>query len=670
MRLTALTSLIAALTIALLPAVGKANETVFVCDIYGDAVASAPSPAGGISATVNCPGDPARSSYTPSNPPGGLAIWTYPNHTVSNGAAVNWAIHAPTGLTIASVYIPHMYSNGIDDGSGWGGGFFWQGGSGGVTTWDGESGWSSFYGGSPHFTWPSGGTPYFGWRVVCGASPCTNGGNQWLSVELLELGVQETTAPVLGSWIGLWPATGWVRGTWTLEYGGDSPSGLCTLSGTLAGQAVPGSSVRPQPAVWHQCSAPAVDAPVDTAQYGQGALPLALTATDAAGQTASMSKTVYVDNEAPTVSLSGPTDAPTTAGVQYITATAGAGPSGVAGISCSVDGSPTQWHAGASEQIALAGVGVHHVTCTSENHARDSSGNPAVSQPASWTLSIREPSVSSVAFERAADALSCRRARERVQIPAHWVKAFHRGHAVRVRLPAQTRAVQVVHCHPHVITRRVLVNGRWVTQRVVELPHAALVTSKEATPGQRTTVSGWLGTSTGDALAGQPVTVYAAPANGTNHYVPVANVHTARDGSWRAALPPGPSRVVVAVYRGDATVEPSVSAPARVVVPASLAVRIKPTTARWGGRIRITGRLAGGYIPSGGELVVLWVGWRGGKTEIGHVYSRADGRFATNYTFLRGNGTERYRFWVESVRESDYPYAPGRSRAVTVVVRQ
>jgi hypothetical protein len=651
-------------------AAARANETVFVCDIYGDSVAAVPSQAFGVGATSNCPGDAARTSYSPATPPGGLALWTYPNHTVPDGTAVNWAIHAPAGLSISNVYIPHMYSNGIDDGTGWGGGFFWQGGSNGVSTWDGESGWSSSYTGTPHFTWPSGGTPYFGWRVVCGANPCTNGGNQWLSVELLELGVEETTPPVIGSWIGLFPATGWIRGTWTLEYGGDSPSGLCSLSGTLGGSPVPGSSSKPQPAVWHQCSAPTVDAPVDTSQYGQGALPLNLSATDAASQTASMSKTVYIDNEVPTITLSGPTDAPATAGVQYVTATASAGPSGVAGISCSLDGAPAQVDSAASEQIAVQGVGIHHVTCTSENNARDASGNPAVSAPASWTLSIREPSVSSVAFGRAVDALRCRHARERVRIPAHWVKALHRGHAVRVKLPAQSRTVDVVRCHPHVITRRVLVNGHWQTQRVVELPHEALVTTKEVAPGQRAAVGGWLGTSSGDALAGQQVTVYSAATDGANRYVPVAVVTTAADGSWHATLPPGPSRTVVAVFRGAATVEPSVSAPARVVVPASLALHISPATARWGGRIRITGRLAGGYIPPGGELVVLWVGWRGGSTEIGHLYTRTDGAFATSYTFLRGNGSERYRFWVESARESDYPYAPGRSRAVTVAVHQ
>jgi len=80
------------------------------------------------------------------------------------------------------------------------------------------------------------------------------------------------------------------------------------------------------------------------------------------------------------------------------------------------------------------------------------------------------------------------------------------------------------------------------------------------------------------------------------------------------------------------------------------------------------GHLRGGYVPRGGELVVLWISWPGGSTEIGHLYTRPDGSFTGSYTFLRGNGTETYRLWATTARESGYPYAPGRSRARSVTV--
>jgi hypothetical protein len=162
--------------------------------------------------------------------------------------------------------------------------------------------------------------------------------------------------------------------------------------------------------------------------------------------------------------------------------------------------------------------------------------------------------------------------------------------------------------------------------------------------------------------------VLTAPANGSQQFKQAAVATTAGDGSWTAQLPPGPSRLVVAQYGGTATVEPALSTAAHIVVPATVSLHVRPRAARWGGRITISGRLKGGYIPPAGEVVVLWIGWPGGSTEIGHLYTRPDGRFASGYTFLRGNGTEIYRLWATTARESDYPYAPGISRRVSVAV--
>jgi hypothetical protein len=484
-----------------------------------------------------------------------------------------------------------------------------------------------------------------------------------LSVELLELNVQETTGPTVVAPDGLWQAGGWIRGSWPLHFYGDSPSGLCYLTASLNGQSLPGSSSSKDPTLWHQCAAPAVDESVDTTQYGNGAMPLVIGASDAAEVPVLHSEAINVDNEQPTVSLSGPTDAPSTAGTQYITATAGAGPSGVAGISCALDGAPNQWYATASVQIPVQGIGVHHLSCVSQNNARDARATPASSTTASWTLNIRSPSVSTVSFARVADALRCHSTRERVRIPGRWATAYRGGHPIKVKLPPEVRVIKVVHCHPRVIRRRVKVHGHWRAIRAVVLPHEVLLRTKRVRAGASATVSGWLGTTDGNALGGQPVRVLTAPDNGLRQFSQLAVATTAENGGWTARIPPGPSRLVVAAYDGGVSVEPALSTVAQLVVPAAVSIRIRPRTTHWGGRIRITGHLGGGYVPHGGELVVLWIGWPGGSTEIGHLYTRPDGRFASRYTFLRGNGTETYRLWATTARESDYPYAPGRSRA-------
>ena len=69
-------------------------------------------------------------------------------------------------------------------------------------------------------------------------------------------------------------------------------------------------------------------------------------------------------------------------------------------------------------------------------------------------------------------------------------------------------------------------------------------------------------------------------------------------------------------------------------------------------------------------MVGVRVEVRGGSAETGYVYTTPDGHFSTTYTFLRGRGTETYRMWAETGKETDYPYAPGSSNRVRVTVRQ
>jgi hypothetical protein len=561
-----------------------------------------------------------------------------------------------------------MYSYGIDDRSGWRGGLVWGGGSNGVPTFNRQSGWSSANSGGPSFVWPAGGTRSFGWRLACRAHRCRNAGRQWLSLELVELHARETRQPRLVAPDGLWQSKGWIRGWWVLHFYGDSPTGLCATASTLDGQDGPGSVSTRDASLWHQCSARAVDQPVDTSQYGQGIVPLSLTAIDGAGQSVTDTRLLQVDNRTPTISLSGAHDASTAAGTQYVHATATAGPSGVAGIECSTDGTPAHWYPAAVAAVPVSGVGEHHVSCYSQSNARDATGKPASSAPATWALNIRSPSVSTVSFVRIADALRCIHRREQVRIPGHWETAYHHGHRVRVWVKTQTRRKQVVQCHPRVTHRRVRRHGRWIRKRVVLLPHRVAVSRLRVPFGKGATVRGWLGTPGGHALGAQKVKILVAPDNGSDNYRQVAVARTGKDGVWRAHLRPGPSRLVVAEYGGSGKAEPSVSKPAHLSVGGSLRLRIHPKRSHWTSSVAITGKLRGGYIPPAGEIVVLWVRWNGGSTETGHLYVPPSGDFATSYNFRPGTGRETYKFWAVTLRESDYPYAPGRSNRVPVTV--
>jgi hypothetical protein len=391
------------------------------------------------------------------------------------------------------------------------------------------------------------------------------------------------------------------------------------------------------------------------------------------------SKTISVDNAPVALSLTGPTDALSTAGTQYVDANATAGPSGVGAILCSVDGSPYQSYSGSAAQVPVSGVGAHRVDCYAQNGAVDASGAPATSPTQTWNLTIREPTVSGISFTRVVDALRCHRVRERVKVPGRWVTVRRHHKPVRVHRSGHTKTIRVTRCHARTARRRQVV---WTTARrhgkevrvrrvkvvrVILLPHVVSKAARRVAFGQGTTVSGWLGSTTGTALGGQSVRILAAPDNGSHGFGQIAVVTTGSDGSWSARLPAGPGRLVLAVYNGSPTTEPAASFPVRLVVPARVRLRIHPTHTRWGATVRLAGRVLGGYVPVG-KFLRLRIGIAGIKETIGIPNVEPDGRFHTTFKFAPGNGTVRYWFSVSTLREADYPYAPDSSRRVTVTV--
>jgi hypothetical protein len=634
------------------PAASAAGvETITTC---GAAVFTAHSQAG-FDGTMFCPGTKA---------PPGMSILADEGQ-VSAGARAFWEADAPTGLTLVAATIParEIYSINVDDNNGWGGGFYWQGGGAQVS--DSTTSFGSFMHSS-----------YFGFQIICGWSTC-NGLTRpaQITVETISLSAQETQGPWLVAPDGLWQTDGWVRGTWPLHFSGDSPSGLCNLSATLNGQTVSGaeSSSLQNTSVWHQCAAPGVDPTVSTWVYGQGPVPLTLSATDAAGLPVTYTKTVHIDNSTPTVSFSGPSDAASTAGTQYVTAAAGGSPSGIEGLACSVDGAASQWYSGASATVPVNGVGQHAVNCAAANNAVDSGGNHGWSSWKSWTMKIGLPTVSTIGFERTVDALRCQRVKKRLRMPDG--RARNRAHA---------RLITVTQCHPRIVWRHETVwvtvrrHGREVRMRRVKLvrvvltPHLVEASRRRVAYGRGTTVDGWVGTNTGIGLGGQPVTVLTAPDNDQGQFTQVAIVTTRPDGSWSASLPPGPSRLVEAVYNGTSTTEESTSPQVHLIVPARVKlIRIFPRRVAWGGTIHIVGQLEGGYLPAGGALIRLRIGLGSAETTYGvQEHVSGNGRFSTTYTFGLGepNVYRSYWFQIASLPMGNYPFAPASSRRLSVLV--
>jgi hypothetical protein len=520
---------------------------------------------------------------------------------------------------------------------------------------------------------------YFGWQVTCQTlSVCKPHGGLpdggVFGIQAIALEVAESSGPALAPSQpnDLYNQPGWVRGTFPAGFVASDPSGICAAQTQVNGTALTDyTDPTPDTSTWTQCPGSyALPGTVSTAGYpnGAGAIQLLYWARNAAGMVTTLTRSVNVDNVTPAVSLSGPGQALSTAGTQYVTANATAGPSGVAGIFCAVDGGSFVEYRSSQAQIPVSGVGRHQVSCYVQNNAVDSAGQPATSPTQSFYLDIQQPSAAAISFTKVIDGLRCHRVTRTIRVPGQWVVERAGGRRIRVRIRAHRERVHVRRCHARVVVRRVRVGRHYRRERLVILPRTVSAGTKRVGFGRTVTVHGWLGTTEGDALAGQTVQVLTAPANGSESFSTAAVVVTAPDGTWTARLPAGPSRLVEVSYAGSSTVAATTSRPVRLTVRGSLSLHVAPRRTRWGSTIRISGRLRGGYVPPAGELVVLRIGYRGGTAQIGQVYAHADGRFSLRYTFLRGVGHERYRIWAVSARESDYPFAPGRSRDVTIAV--
>jgi len=189
--------------------------------------------------------------------------------------------------------------------------------------------------------------------------------------------------------------------------------------------------------------------------------------------------------------------------------------------------------------------------------------------------------------------------------------------------------------------------------------------------GRPVRLHGLLMSSAGLPIAGQPVGILTAPDNGSNAFTEAAAVTTGPDGSWTGTLPPGPSRIIEASYAGSPTILPATGS-VTVITPAKIVLtRVTPDRTPWGSRVRITGRVLGGYIPSSSKLLRLDLGIVGipGLSKIQGIPNVSpDGTFTTTYKFARYQGVVRFWLQVSSLAEADFPFSPWHSKRWIVTV--
>jgi hypothetical protein len=694
------------------------------------------------------------------------------------GQNAYWMTTAPPGITINGAWT----ANGDVNAGGWTPGVavgdFWRNVYTGVwegsTLAPGQHWFNTGLEGSSNIN-----SQIYGFQIVCtennwGLGGCGWTTAPWVSVSGIELAGTENSAPYVVGQGSLWGSGSWVWNPpgdgWPVTLYANDVSGICSSSATAGNVQLNGPSEPRNSTVWQQCPNPVSwSFSVDTRSQvpTDGRLPIDLSATNAAGVAFTAQKTVSVDNDPVTVSFRTPNDPNASVWVNHavsVAASPSAGPSGVGGMSCSVDrGSAKPYPA---RGLTVNGDGVHTVSCTAWNNAvgpqgqRNTGGGsvaihideapPALSfRPqnpsdptqlvvdatdgesgvaggsvqmaragtSSWTslptsftgrgllarfndagrtgpyvfratacdnvgncattvedltLPLRAASDSQVSLTQIVNPLRRQVVRERVRVGWHWV-TIHRDHKLaRIKRGGHFKTIKVVKFVEQCTTRRVRTSRRtWRVERVCKTPRVRTTRTLHVPYGKPVTVHGLYTTNQGAPLAGQPVRILAKPNNGLSTFSQVAVTTTAADGSWTAAVPPGPSRIIRAVTNGTATILPS-NGQVTTIVPARIRLlKVRPRHVAWDGTVHLVGRLFGGYLPPGGALVRLRIGFGSTYNTYGvEEHVSGNGRFSTVASFGPGdpNVYRTYWFQIASLPMGNYPYAPAASQRVTVLV--
>jgi hypothetical protein len=168
-------------------------------------------------------------------------------------------------------------------------------------------------------------------------------------------------------------------------------------------------------------------------------------------------------------------------------------------------------------------------------------------------------------------------------------------------------------------------------------------------------------------IGGAELLVFAAADEPGRRPVLVGRATTTASGAFQVELPPGSSRVVSVEYRPRG--EPVATLGAKVVVPASIALRASRPRLRNGQTLTLTARVRAASPAEARKAQVAFqvlIGrtWHTFARDAADVRGLAHASHRFRVTFTR----IRYRFRAITLAKRGFPYAPGRSRTVSVLV--
>lgn len=186
-------------------------------------------------------------------------------------------------------------------------------------------------------------------------------------------------------------------------------------------------------------------------------------------------------------------------------------------------------------------------------------------------------------------------------------------------------------------------------------------------------LSGRLTRADGAGVAGRELRVVARPSRGALAATERMTVRTGERGGFELRLAPGPSRRVSVGFAGDGGLEPARRPSLDLRVRSGISLRAAPSALQTGDAVRLSGRVRtrGAPVPRRGKLVAIQYL----ETATGRwrpvLVTRTDhgGRFRARYRFRYVSGAASIRLRATALAEERWPYAPGSSRPVTVLVR-
>ena len=149
-------------------------------------------------------------------------------------------------------------------------------------------------------------------------------------------------------------------------------------------------------------------------------------------------------------------------------------------------------------------------------------------------------------------------------------------------------------------------------------------------------------------------------------WAPLAAATTDHAGRFHFHLASGPSRHLRLTYGGSRRDLQSIMA-MHIRVPAKSTISVSPRVVRVGRSATFSGVLEGGWLPSGGKLVMVQaaIPSRGWQT---FAVARADGdgRWSAGYRFRAAVGRVTYSIRAVVPTESSYPFTAFTSRPIVV----